>query len=216
MTIEATSAADIEESRPGRRQLLAMLAATATLPLTGSRAFADIHRVGAVESVRGNAFARLDRVRSLRNNTNILLGDLVWTERLSRMTLLLDLGARLHLGPRARLVVDRYVAQASGDLTLGEGALVFDRDDDMPKIDMEVRTRYGLIAVRGTRFFAGPDNGVFGVFCARGRVRVVAAGVAATLDPGEGVDIPRRGAPPSPVRRWGQARIDRAFASVLG
>lgn len=191
-----------------------MLAAAA-LPLAGE-AFSAPGRVGAVELVNGDAFARLSDVRRLSRNTNILLGDLVWTEKQSRVTVLLELGARLHLGPRARLLVDRYIAGTSGDLYLGEGAIVFDRGDDLPKIDLEVRTKFGLIAVRGTRFFAGPSKGVFGVFCERGKVRVVANGVPTTLEPGEGVDIPRRGAPPSPITRWGQARIDQAFASVLG
>ena len=197
-----------------RRQALGIIAAAAALPFLGHSAQA-LARVGAVEVIRGNAFARLSDVRRLSRNNNILLGDLVWTEKQSRMTVRLDLGARLYLGPKARLVVDRYIAGTSGDLTLGEGAMVFDRDDDLPKIDLEVRTKFGLIAVRGTRFFAGPSKGVFGVFCQRGRVRVVANGVAATLDAGEGVDIPRRGAPPSAVTPWGQARIDQAFASVL-
>lgn len=214
MAIEAAPMIGVGPSLIARRQALAILAAT-TLGLIGREAQSASGRVGGVEVVRGNAFARLSQVRPLRPDTSILLGDLVWTEKLSHMTVLLDLGARLHLGPRARLLVDGYVARTSGDLTLGQGALVFDRDDDLPKIDLEIRTRYGLIAVRGTRFFAGPSDGVFGVFCERGQVRVAAGGVTAILEPGEGVDIPQRGAPPSPVRRWGQARIDRAFGSVL-
>lgn len=215
MAIEAASTLRPGPNLIARRQALAILAAAA-LGLAGREAQSASGRVGGVELVRGNAFARLGQVRSLRPDTSILLGDLVWTEKLSHMTVLLDLGARLHLGPRARLLVDRHVTQASGDLTLGQGALVFDRDDDLPKIDLEIRTRYGLIAVRGTRFFAGPSDGVFGVFCERGQVRVAAAGITAVLQAGEGVDIARRGAPASAVRRWGQARIDRAFAGVLG
>ena len=36
----------------------------------------------------------------------------------------------------------------------------------------------------------------------------------ALLDEGEGTDIPRRGAAPTPAKRWGEARIRAALAQV--
>ena len=68
-----------------RRQALGIIAAAAALPFLGHSAQA-LARVGAVEVIRGNAFARLSDVRRLSRNNNILLGDLVWTEKQSRMT----------------------------------------------------------------------------------------------------------------------------------
>ena len=70
------------------------------------------------------------------------------------------------------------------------------------------------MAVRGTRFFAGPSNNLFGVFVARGVVTVSAAGQQVTLREGEGTDIASPGAPPTPVKRWGAERIRAALASV--
>ena len=99
-------------------------------------------------------------------------------------------------------------------LELGEGAMLFDRADDLAKIKLEVRSRFGLIAVRGTKFFAGPSKGVFGVFVERGSVRVEAAGVRRRLSAGDGVEIPAEGKPPSRVKKWGKTRIDEAYASV--
>ena len=99
---------------------------------------------------------------------------------------------------------------------LGDGAMVFDRDDTLPKTAIEVRSVFGLIGVRGTRFFAGPSRGAFGIFCERGEVKVEAGGETRVLAPGDGVDITAAGAAPSALKRWNPARIDEAFRSVLG
>jgi hypothetical protein len=55
---------------------------------------------------------------------------------------------------------------------------------------------------------------VFGVFVERGSVAVSAAGRRVVLRAGEGTDIPRPGAPPTPPKRWGEPRIRAALASV--
>jgi ferric-dicitrate binding protein FerR (iron transport regulator) len=138
----------------------------------------------------------------------------VWTEARSHTALGLDLGARIELGPDAQLVLDEFVAQSQGDLVLNAGAMIFDRDEDLPKVDVAVRSQYGLISVRGTQFFAGPSRGVFGIFVARGVVRVTAGGVRVRLSAGEGVDIAAPGDAPSAVVQWGAARIAEAYASV--
>jgi ferric-dicitrate binding protein FerR (iron transport regulator) len=171
-------------------------------------------RVGAVIDVTGQGFARLDHVRSLEPEGPLLLGDLVWTAARSHTALGLDLGARIDLGPGAQLVLDRFVAGAKGDLVLNAGAMIFDRDENLPKVDLTLRSQYGLISVRGTQFFAGPSRGIFGVFVARGAVRVTAGGARVRLQPGEGVDITAPGERPSNVTRWGPERIAEAFASV--
>ena len=208
--------AGIGKRGPGidRRAFVGLLPAL----FLGPRAFAATEgkKVGRVESAAGAAFARLTRTRPLKPEAEILLGDLVWTDARSRTSLVLDGGTGIHLGEKARLTIDRFVAAEGGTLVLGEGALVFDRAEDLPKIDVTVRTAFGLIGVRGTRFFCGPSRGVFGVFCERGAVVVEAAGIQRRLGPGDGVDIPAAGAPPSAVARWRAPRIAEAFASVLG
>ncbi|GLS78227.1 hypothetical protein GCM10007904_35640 [Oharaeibacter diazotrophicus] len=181
-----------------------------------ARANENDEPVGVVGDAEGAAFARRQSTRRLEVRSSILLGDLVWTAARSRAALDLDGGTRINLGPKARLRIDRFVAAAGGTLELGEGALVFDRPDDLPKLDLQVRTTFGLIGVRGTRFFAGPSRGSFGVFVARGSVRVYTGGAERVLEAGDGVDIPARFARPSPVKKWGAARVDEAFASVLG
>ena len=77
-----------------------------------------------------------------------------------------------------------------------------------------LRSLFGLIAIRGTRVFAGPSNGVFGVFVARGAVDVTAAGKTVTLGRGFGTNIAKPGDPPTDPAAWKPPRIKAAFASV--
>lgn len=116
------------------------------------------------------------------------------------------------MGPQTMLTIDQYTAEAGGELVLGDGALLFDREEGAPKNPVQLSTAFGLIAVRGTRFFAGPSNGKFGVFVERGEVRLLAAS-RWRFSPGWGSDA---GNPVRPCSclRWKQARIDAAMALV--
>jgi hypothetical protein len=198
---------------PNRRDALRVLLGAATAAGLAGPAAAN-SRVGAVIDVTGQGFARSKRVRALEPNGALHLGDLVWTEAQSHTTLGLDLGARIDLGPGAQLLLDKFVAEAEGSLVLSAGAMIFDRGENLPKVDVAVRTQYGQIAVRGTQFFAGPSQGVFGIFVARGVVQITAGGAEVSLGEGEGVNIAAPGDAPAPVVRWGAARIAEAYASV--
>jgi hypothetical protein len=172
--------------------------------------------IGVVGAVKGQAFAKLEGTRALRPPGDVFLGDEVWTEAASAANLQLGRVTTVDLGANARLVIDRFVANAGGRLTLGEGAMLFDRPEELPKIELEVRTNYAMIGVRGTMFFAGPSRGVFGVYVERGQVVVSAAGQSRTVGAGEGTNIAHPGDPPSAVTKWATARVVEAMASVRG
>ena len=81
-------------------------------------------------------------------------------------------------------------------------------------MDLRLRSPFGTIALRGTRVFAGPSKGVFGVFVERGIVDFTAGGVTVRLSAGEGSDVRRPGDKPTPPSRWGSERALDALASV--
>ena len=172
--------------------------------------------IGHVQSVRGEAFAEIGaKRRPLAVRAPLYLGDLIVTGADARIRVRLGRRTTLALGSNARLRIDRQVlADDSGEYDLQAGPLLLDHSDDGPSVRATVRSPYGLIAVRGTRFFAGPSNDVFGVFVASGRVSVQADGRTVLLDRGEGTNIPAPGAPPSQPAPWGQGRITAALASV--
>jgi ferric-dicitrate binding protein FerR (iron transport regulator) len=170
--------------------------------------------VGLVEAAGGEAFAEIkEKRRMLEPASPIYLNDQVGTGSDSRIALRLGEHTKIQLGERARLKIDRFLLNTGGDITLDTGAMLFEKRDGRP-MPFSVRTAYGVIDVRGTRFFAGPSNNVFGVFVDEGSVTVTAGGRRVTLRAGEGTDISKPGARPTAPKRWGQPRIKAAYASV--
>jgi hypothetical protein len=190
-----------------RRQMLALLAAaTAARPALSQDAAPGL---GVVEAVTGEAFAEATPPRPLLTGAPVHLADVIVTAAAARVSLSFGGGSRIHLGPDARLTIDRFIAEAGGEFTLGAGAMVFDRPEDAPKTDVSVKSVFGLIGVRGTRFFAGPSGGAFGVFVERGALEFRSGDAVRRLGPGEGIDIAagrvgefqasRRGLPLAPL-----------------
>ncbi|KPF71328.1 hypothetical protein IP69_06385 [Bosea sp. AAP35] len=196
----------------GRREFLA-IATTMGVALAPDHAMAEA-QAGQVTALSGEAVAQLNEARrALAMKAPVFVGDRVATGIGARANLLLGEATQLLLGERARLTIDRFIMAAGGTVTLGSGALVLDKTPGAGGA-LRVRSPYGLIAVRGTRFFAGPSNGVFGVFVVRGSVAVSAAGRRVLLGTGEGTDIARPGAAPSLARIWSDERVRAALAQV--
>jgi ferric-dicitrate binding protein FerR (iron transport regulator) len=201
-------------NRSGRRTLLGGLMAALTLPALPDCASAAA-RAGVVESSRGECFARTRASkRALAPQEEVFIGDSVATGVQSSLGLHLGAATRVQLGPEAQLRIDRFVVNAGGILVLDSGAMLYDHDAGGDEGNVAVRSPFGLVAVRGTRFFAGPSNGVLGVFVERGDVLVVGANTAVYLAGGQGTDIAAPGAEPTAPIVWGAKRIAAAMASV--
>jgi ferric-dicitrate binding protein FerR (iron transport regulator) len=185
----------------------------ASLVLPGAEAMAA-SAAGEVTDVLGRAQARRRReVLDLARQAPIFVNDLIETGAEARVEIALG-ATRLRLGAGATLKIDRFLPARGGIVTLGEGALLFDRAEDAGRTDLRVRSAYAVVAVRGTRFFAGPSNGAFGVFVERGAVDVRAGGRRVRLEAGLGCDVATPGARPTPAKAWGAARIAAALAAV--
>jgi hypothetical protein len=194
-----------------RRTLLVGAAAT----LIGTPLAAQSSAAGRVESLRGEAFAEgTNARRALQPAADIFVGDLVETDASSGLIMHLGKTTTVKLGALARFRIDKFVVNAGGTLDLEQGALVLDRNENAKKESLQVRSPFGLIAVRGTTFFAGPSNNVFGVFVSHGAVSVSGGGKTVTLRVGQGTDIAKPGAAPTAPKAWGAARIQAALASV--
>jgi ferric-dicitrate binding protein FerR (iron transport regulator) len=172
-----------------------------------------LDQIGKVTEIRGTASAEAAAgMRPLAENGPVFLAELLRTGDESRLGLHLGQRTSVRLGARSKLRVDRYIADAGGEIIVDSGQLLF---DGRATRGLTIRSPYALIAVRGTKFFAGQlDNG-FSVFVARGAVSVSAAGGEVILRAGDGTDIPFVGAPPTPAKKWGPPKIARAFALVV-
>jgi hypothetical protein len=165
--------------------------------------------------VRGEAFAEIKGARrALTLRANVFVEETVTTGEGARLALRFGRDTTLRLGAAARLTIDRYIANAGGEFNLIQGGLLYDRPRKTQHAESVLRSLYGLIAIRGTRVFAGPSNGVFGVFVARGSVDVTAAGKTVTVGRGLGTNIAKPGDEPTDPAPWKAPRIKAALASV--
>lgn len=206
---------DILRNIPNRRDVLAMLTGTVAvlLPVAGPASAAEA--IGTVTTLRGSATAlRKADLFDLSIGADLMLKDLVKTAESSSTTLLFGDHTSIRLGDRTELMIDRFLLNTQGSFDLMQGAMVFERPEDAPKTPVTIKTVFGQLGVRGTRFFAGPSAGVFGIFVERGLLEVSAGGLERRLQAGEGIDIPEPGSAPGQVTRWAPDRIRQAFASV--
>jgi hypothetical protein len=171
-------------------------------------------QAGSVEEVKGEAFAETGSERRLLNRAApLFIKDKVDTGTDARATLLLGKATTLHMGENTAITIDRFLVNAGGEITLQSGPILFDGPSGNAR--MQIRSAFGLIAVRGTRFFAGPSNNVFGVFVVRGSVSVSSAGKRVLVRSGQGTNIAQPGAQPTPPAPWKPERVQAALASVL-
>jgi hypothetical protein len=210
----------ISRSRPyfgplfGRRDVLGFAGALlATAAFNQPSNAAD--PAGRVEEIKGEAFAdSSNQHRPLEKASSLYVGDRVGTGPSSRLTMLLGEDTTIRLGERAHLVIDQFLSTTGGEISLQSGPILFDRSSGRPPVPMKIKSSYGLIAVRGTKFFAGPSNGVFGVFVDHGTVVVSGGGSEVVLQAGEGTNLSSPGSSPTAPVMWGKARIQAALDSV--
>jgi len=192
----------------------AVVASTAALLISRPTLSAP-SAAGLVTAVVGQGFAEVGAAhRELAQNSQVFVGEVVGTGSESRLGIRLGEVTQLKLGADVRVRIDSFIANAGGVLELRNGPLQIDSDSRRLGRGLSIRSPFGSIAVRGTHFFAGPSNGVFGVFVFRGSVRVTAAGRQVTVTEGKGTNIERVGSRPTAPATWGEARIRQAVASV--
>ena len=200
--------------RISRRRMLT-LALSPVAGLVADMARADSERAGSVKEVRGEAFAEANTVRrELEPEGPLFVRDQVRTGEDSRLIMRLGRATTIRVGEKALLEIDHYMMDLGGEIELKSGPVLFDRPAGAPPSSLRIRSPFGLIAVRGTRFFAGPSDGWFGVFVERGVVSVTAAGQEVVLGAGQGTTIRWPGAAPTRPAQWRDRRIRAALASI--
>ena len=197
-----------------RRSLILGLGLLAVHPRSAQAAI-ELVEAGKVVTVLGSSTALVrGKLRALGGGDSVYLDELVRTGASARLALRLGQSTRLSLGERTRIRIDRFLVDRGGAMILERGAILFDRPDNASSGPMDVATPFALIAARGTKFFAGPSNNVFGVFVEHGLVTVRNRAGAVTLRAGEGTNLRSTRIAPTPPTPWGAPRIRAALASV--
>ena len=205
----------ITKNRPIPRRQAICLIGGGTFALTAGVA-RGASGIGTVVAINGpGQVGQPDRLAQMLAGMALFEGDLAVTGSEGRAHLGLGRNTEIHLGPVSELRIDKFIADIGGAIYLN-GAIVFDRDDAAPPINLEFQTDFGRIAVRGTRFFAGPSENAFAVFVERGTVAVSGGSVIKAVKSGQGIDLRGNNVAPGPVGKWSQSRVDDAFSWVMG
>lgn len=192
-----------------RRQFL-----TGVAGLSGAFAFSRTAHaqkpapIGTIEGLRGEAFAEQgSERRPLAPNADIFVGDVLTTGDNARLVMKLGPATTIKLGAQARLKIDRYLADVGGEFDMQSGHMMFERRGKPTTDGITFRSAYGLLAIRGTRFYAGPNRGQFAVLVGEGRVEVTAGSRSVMVLPQQGIDIKAPGQPPTTPAPWKEPRV---------
>jgi hypothetical protein len=186
-------------------------AAALALPLPAMAAQA----VGAVDAAKGSTTGLLEgRIRELSTGAEVYLQEIVQTGSGARLSIVLGPETKLKLGERTRIRIDKNIVAEGSELTLDSGAVLFDRPDSAPQAEIVMKTPFAVIAARGTGFWAGPSNGVTGIFASHGVITVSNNAGEVTLTAGLGTDLTDPNVAPTPPKKWGEARVQAALSTI--
>lgn len=204
------------------RIILVLAAALLTAFTARVSAAADLP-IGAVTRIEGSASWLSGRTpQPLAVGAPVFTNQKVSTGAASRLELTFDDGTKLTLGENAAMTLDAFVydpAGTGGRLAadvVGAFRFVSGRISKQAESEVAVATPFATVGIRGTDFWGGPIDGLFGaVFLIEGAVTVSnAAGTQSLETPGQGTNIATEGEAPGAVTLWPQDKVARALATV--
>lgn len=170
--------------------------------------------IGAIDEIRGEAFAESNgERRKLAAKGDIFVGDVLSTGNNALIVMKLGPATTIKLGADSRLKVDRYLAETGGEFDMQAGHMMFERTGKPTTQGITFKSVYGLLAVRGTRFYAGPNQGQFALLVGEGRVEVTAGGRTVMVRPQQGIDIKSPGSQPTTPAAWRLPRVREMLAN---
>ncbi len=197
----------------------------ATILILGLSAFmsalaAEEDHVGKIEKAKNEVTARPsanDPARSLTVGNPVFRNEMVATGAQARAELRLADETSLVMGENAQVRLDDFVYEKDGSATIDliTGALRFVSGARGHPGKLMIKTPVATIGVRGTDFWAGPIDGVYGVLLLSGKVEVSNAGGSVTLDaPRTGTLIISADVVPGYAAPWPDDRRVRALSKT--
>lgn len=197
-----------------------LLAAILAVASPVSRGLAAPEKVGDVDKVQGEAeAAQAGRSRNLGVPGDVLFLDRIRTGDGARFEATLNDGAKLTLGERGHLIIDKFVydpAKQGGALSMRvRGAFLFvgGKVEGPTGGNVAIHTPVGTIGVRGTTVWGGFIDGGYGVLVLDGEVTLTTRHGRIKLEKGQGTMVygnraPGRAAP------WPDQRVKTAVATI--
>lgn len=180
----------------------------------------DADSVGNVVKARNEVSAKLSAAapsRPLAVGNPVFQNEVVATGQQARAELRLSDDTSLVLGENAEVRLDEFVYDKTGSasINLVTGALRFVSSANGHPGKLTIKTAVATIGVRGTDFWVGPIDGVFGVLLLTGNVEVSNASGTVTLDtPRTGTLITGADVAPGDAVPWPDDRRVRALSKT--
>lgn len=189
------------------------------LLLTAAPAMAAGVIAGTVARVQGTATAATGGLtRSLAADSTVFVGDVIATGEASRLLIRLGEGTTITLGDRSSITIEQpETAELGGLVDVLRGVFVATTRAiaDLGRNSLTVKTPGAVLGVRGTTVWGEQGADRLGVAMLAGtQVIVTSAYGTVVLDRvNDGTDV-IAGEPPTPVKTWGEARLQAARAKV--
>lgn len=195
---------------------IAAVSFLAVLLLQGAPAAfaADGDAVATILTIEGSATvtpAGSKDAVAAKANMRIHMHDVIQTKKQSRLFLLFIDNTQITLADSTRLTVDEYVfdpdnkAGNKARYNILEGTfdylsgLVAKKKDP----DVQIKTAYGSIGIRGTQLWGGHVTGHgYGIYVSEGAIGVSNSGGGVNVGAGQGTFILGPGQPPGPPGPW--------------
>ncbi len=180
----------------------------------------EADHVGKIEKVKNEATARpsaSDPARPLTPGDPVFRNEMVKTGAQARAEVRLADETSLVLGEKAEVRLDEFVYDKDGSATINlvTGAMRFVSGANGHPGKLMIKTAVATIGVRGTDFWVGPIDGVYGVLLLTGNIEVSNAGGSVTLDtPRTGTLISGADITPGDAVPWPDDRRVRALSKT--
>ncbi len=199
---------------------LVLLSILITVVALTSEASETDEVVGSVVKLKGSAIAMQDAVpRILKLQAPIMMGDVVSTGKNSRVAIQMIDEAQFNLGARTNFVVEEYFLKADQSnaavrLLSGAVGIVTGKIASLDRRPFLLKTATATIGVRGTTFWGGEIDGTLQFALLKGKGITVEnkAGSVEINDIGHGTVVKDENTAPTPPKKWGQGKLERAAA----
>jgi len=179
--------------------------------------------IGTILSVEGDAkvSSRTQDAHPATVNMMIRKGDIITTGNRARAYVMLIDNTELTLSENTQLDVSEYVfdeqdtSKNKAVYNIAKGAFLYVSGLVAKKEnpDVTVNIPLGSIGIRGTKFWGGESEGVYGVVVGDGAVEVKTKAGAVKLAKGQGTNLRWNKAPEAPSV-WSKTRLDTAIKTI--
>jgi len=179
--------------------------------------------IGTILSVEGgaNVISKTQGTKAATVNMMIHKGDVITTGTGARAYVMLIDNTELTLSENSQLDVSDYVfdeqdtSKNKAVYNIAEGAFLYVSGLVAKKEnpDVTVNIPQGSIGIRGTKFWGGESDGVYGIVVGEGAVEVKTKAGAVKLAKGQGTNLRWNKAPEAPSV-WSKSRLDAAIKTI--